>query len=233
MITQSGQHIQRIGGAAGTPTPQDIAIHSGRICRFGGAVWYPLLPHLIFVAMMVYRRKMKGNLIDSFGYEQAWRIARVNMIWGLLHDAHEVVTCDVPRPFKCDCMKREQNALDCRIVPAFLANDDISLIDFNLIKQCDDDAADIEATFFGINGYAEAELASYKTEKDDIHRDLQDMLLFQKIVSSRFNQNTVSAHSVGVQIFANCLQDIANRKGDLSQTDLTLGIFKAYGFLEF
>lgn len=48
MITHSGVHIQKIGGADGTPTAMDIAVHAGRICRFGGAVWYPLLPHLIF-----------------------------------------------------------------------------------------------------------------------------------------------------------------------------------------
>jgi hypothetical protein len=44
MITQSGVHIQTIGGAAGTPTAMDIAVHAGRLCRFGGSVWYPLLP---------------------------------------------------------------------------------------------------------------------------------------------------------------------------------------------
>jgi hypothetical protein len=32
MITYSGIHIQKIGGADGTPTPRDIAVHAGRIC---------------------------------------------------------------------------------------------------------------------------------------------------------------------------------------------------------
>lgn len=84
MITFSGQHIQRIDQTEhGTPTPIDIAVHAGRICRFGGAVWAPLLAHLMFVGLLAYKRSGK---IENF-------------IWGLLHDAHEVVTSDVPRPF--------------------------------------------------------------------------------------------------------------------------------------
>lgn len=33
-------------------------------------------------------------------------------LWALYHDAHEVLTSDVPRPFKCQCMKAAQRLFD-------------------------------------------------------------------------------------------------------------------------
>ena len=212
MITYSGQHIQKIGGEAGTPTPMDIAVHSGRICRFGGCVWYPLLPHLVFVGLMAYKRSNSP----------------LNMLWGFLHDAHEVATSDVPRPFKCDCMRVEQDAIDNRLCREFLDGWKHK-INFSLIKQCDHDACDIEAVELGVPGFAEIEMKHTKDyrNRSAIHRELEDVVLFQKIKASAFFGDTIrGADSVGVIRFANALTFAKAGK-----TDLFIDTVNSWGLL--
>lgn len=192
MITYSGVHVQTIGGECGTPTALDIAVHAGRLCRFGGAVWYPLLPHLIFVGLLAYRRS--GMLIQG--------------LWGFLHDAHECVTADVPRPFKCDCMRREQAAIDRRIVERFVGYEREPLIDYELIKRCDLDACDIEAVELGLPEYREVKARaadSYRAYQTDVHSDEVEIELLRQILAGPFYNNTTCANSLGVQVFAQAL----------------------------
>lgn len=196
MITYSGVHIQKIGGVEGTPTPEDIAVHAGRICRFGGAVWYPLLPHLVFVGLLAYKRT--GSL--------------VNLLWGFLHDAHEVATSDVPRPFKCDCMRTEQAAIDERLrlyyLPRFQP-------DYDLIKRCDDDACDIEAMQMHLPGFAQIEMEFTKDyrNRNKIHDDQGDQELFHKIMRSPFGStDTICGQaSSGVTAFEVALRYAEDR----------------------
>lgn len=193
MITHSGIHIQKIGGECGTPTTIDIAVHAGRICRFGGAVWYPLLPHLVFVGMMAYKRSGKFS----------------NLLWGFLHDAHEIVTSDVPKPFKCDCMRVEQDAIDERLLAMF--NLSRPQIDFDLIHECDVDACDIEAVELELAGYkaiAEAHAQGYGKYREAIHADTADRNLFRAIRNSPFYEDVVGGpHASGVWHFNAFLED--------------------------
>jgi hypothetical protein len=194
MITFSGIHVQKVGGASGTPTAIDIAVHAGRLCRFGGAIWHPLLPHLVFVGLLAYRRS--GSLS--------------NLLWGFLHDAHETVTGDVPRPFKCDCMRKEQSALDERILQRYMGLKLERLIDYKLINECDHDACDLEASELGLPNYKEIATAcatSYRrTRPEVIHSDSDDLSLFRRVLSSQFNKETIHADSSGVQAFASVLK---------------------------
>lgn len=193
MITHSGVHIQKVGGAEGTPTPTDIAVHAGRICRFGGAVWYPLLPHLVFVGLMAWRRSHKIE----------------NLVWGFLHDAHEAVTSDVPRPFKCDCMRTEQAAIDNRILLEWFTSNFISNIDWDLIHACDIDACDIEAVQLRLPGYAEVTKShgvQYDAMRPDLYADANDVWLFNAIQHSSFFYDTHLSDSHAVQTFANALR---------------------------
>lgn len=214
MITQSGVHIQTIGGASGTPSAQDIAVHAGRLCRFGGAVWYPLLPHLVLVGLMAYRRS--GS--------------RQNLLWGFLHDAHETVTGDVPRPFKCDCMRREQSALDVRILEQFVGYQSEPLIDYSLINECDHDACDLEAMALELPNYQEIATAcatSYRwTRPEIIHADTEDMTLFRRILRSPFNQDTIYCDSIGVQQFAHVLE-----LAQAGNQEAIIPMVKAWGLL--
>lgn len=213
MITQSGVHIQKIGGVAGIPTAMDIAVHSGRLTRFGGSVWSPLLAHLVFVGLLAYKRS--GSV--------------VNMIGGFVHDAHEVVTSDVPRPFKCDCMREEQKALDALIYP-FFCPIGLDGMDHDLIKQCDGDACDIEAVALGVPGYSQIEIEfadDYKGIKD-IHRDNGDLELFLRIKRSPFFIDTISGKSSpGVHNFAYIL-DLASK----GKYELIEKLIEGMGFLK-
>jgi len=195
MITQSGVHIQKQGGETGTPTAEDIAVHMGRICRYGGAVWYTLLPHSIFVGLMAYRRS--GDV--------------QNLVWGLLHDAHEVVTSDVPRPFKCQCMKDEQTFIDQRIYEKFCLHETFPTpINMALIKQCDKDALHIEAAELRLPGFAEIELKYAKDylNETEIYNGDEDRYLFQRIKNSVFHKNTIyGMESAGVRMFAEVLRE--------------------------
>lgn len=204
MITHSGIHIQKRGGAEGTPTAMDIAVHTGRICRFGGAVWYPLLPHLMFVGLMAYQRSR--NI--------------ANFAWGVLHDAHEAVTSDVPRPFKCACLKQEQEYLDTRILTAFVPSEWHDKIDYDLIHQCDKDACDIEAVYLELPGYSEKELGDkdgYGRHKDMIHADETDLAIFRRVLASPFMGLTIQPDSMGVQLFARLLNEIS--RNDVRQVE--------------
>jgi len=199
MITFSGVHIQKIGGVAGTPTPADIAVHSGRICRF---VWYTLLTHQIFVGMMAYHRSGSA----------------ANLIAGLIHDAHEIATADVPRPFKCDCMRVEQKALDQRIFPAFLSPEMLAEVDHDLIKECDQDACDIEAVILGVPGFAEIEMAyttSYRG-RTSVFDGKHETELLKSLLNSRFGHpsQVFGMDSQGVREYAIALQFAAAGRYD-------------------
>jgi hypothetical protein len=194
VITYSGIHVQKVGGADGTPTPTDIAVHAGRLCRFGGAVWYPLLPHLVFVGLLAYQR---SGSVD-------------NLLWGFLHDAHETITGDVPRPFKCDCMRTEQKAIDERLLPDYFGRNWVT-INFDLVKQCDIDACDIEAVELKLPNYKEITTSCAdngdKAYHHELHQDPDDIHLFRRILHSPFMESTLNGEvSNGVWKFANALQ---------------------------
>jgi len=199
MITFSGQHIQRIDQTEhGTPTPTDIAVHAGRICRFGGAVWAPLLAHLMFVGLLAYKRSGK---IENF-------------IWGLLHDAHEVVTSDVPRPFKCDCMRKEQDAIDIRLLKQYFPLPHQAVeIDFELIKQCDNDTCDIEAVELGLPNFADIEMTHTQDYRgrEAVHGDKSDVELFHRVALLFGRYDVVrGVDSNAVQIFRRTLEQALN-----------------------
>ncbi len=194
MITYSGVHIQKIGGAAGIPTPMDIAVQSGRTCRYGGSIWCPLLSHLIFVGLLAYKRS--GSIS--------------NMIWGFLHDAHEIATSDVPRPFKCDCMRIEQNAIDERLLDKYLPgwSDGYPSVDFDLIEECDHDTCDIEAVELKLPGFAELEIKHTKDYRNRkaIHTDAGDVALFHRIRTGYGGFEVVQGEASAAVIgFANVL----------------------------
>lgn len=201
MITHSGIHIQKKDDdVQGTPTLIDFGIHAGRICRFGGAIWEPLLTHLVFVGLMAYRRS--GKAIDA--------------LWGFMHDGHEIVTGEVPRPFKCDCMRAEQAYLDERIWRCHFSKIQ-EIPDFELIKRCDVDACDIEATVLNLKTYHEVTLVHgqkhYAKTREAIYADPADITLFGKLLESPFYIGTTDASSNGGWEFSMAL--LAAKMGDM------------------
>lgn len=185
MITYSGIHIQKIGGADGTPTARDCAVQAGRICRYAGAIWAPLLTHSVFTGLLLYKRT------GSIRYAVA----------GFLHDLHEVASGETPRPFKCDCIRREQAALDERIFSRFLDADDLEPIDAAVVKQADIDAGDIEAVYLCLPNYE-----NLQGEIRPLYTNMVDIRLFRDLCASPFYNGTISPHNRGVQVFTQWLK---------------------------
>lgn len=132
MITHSG--IRVAPGTEEMPTPVDLAVHMGRITRFGGAIWCPLLMHSVLVGELTWAAiRKKGGEFDF----QTWA-------WSLLHDGHETITGEIPRPWKTASMKDHQHRLDSLIAKAYRL--DCLKIDFALIKVCDERALILEGT---------------------------------------------------------------------------------------
>jgi len=142
MITFSGVRVAP--DTATVPTPMDIAVAMARITRYGGAIWSPLLAHSVLVAELTWR-KLAAQGAD-FDFE--------TFCWSLLHDAHEVVTGEIPRPWKTKDMKDHQHQLDARL--SLLYNINPVAVDFDLVKTCDERALIIEAVGLGLPGFKEA-----------------------------------------------------------------------------
>lgn len=102
-----------------SPDAVSIAVHMGRITRYGGAIWCPLIFHSLLVA----------GLIPDDASDSVWAAA-------LLHDACETVSGEIPFPWKTGA----QRDIEAAIAPVvFLEFNCASLSDSDiaLIKQCD------------------------------------------------------------------------------------------------
>ena len=99
--------------------PQRVAFALWRINRFGGQVdGCEVLGHSLRVCR---------ELPSTAGYA-----AR---IWALLHDAHEVITGDLVRPFKSVRLTRAQAEIDAAIQARFCPS--ITLEDIELVRAAD------------------------------------------------------------------------------------------------
>lgn len=142
MITFSG--IRVAPDAIAVPNPIDIAVAMARITRFGGAIWTPLLAHTVLVGELCWRALAARGA--DFDFE--------TFAWSLLHDAHEVVTGEIPRPWKSKDMKGHQHNLDARIGLLYHVNP-VS-VDYELVKKCDERSLLIEATVLNLPGFRES-----------------------------------------------------------------------------
>lgn len=140
MITFSG--IRIVPGTKTVPTPMDIAVQMGRITRFGGAVWSPLLMHSVLVAELTWRH-LAAKKSEDFDFQ--------TFCWALLHDAHEVVTGEVPRPWKGREMKDRQHELDFEISAAYKV--DLLKADTRIVKAMDERALLLEAMELSLPGF--------------------------------------------------------------------------------
>jgi len=156
MLTHTGIKILPLNDTA--PSPVDLAVHMGRLCLYGGAIWFNLLSHSILVSWLV------RSLAPSFE----------NWAWALLHDAHETVTGDVPHPWKTDDMRERQKVLDLRIASYYKI--DRRLVSPAAIKQADLLATSYAAYALGLRGYSQLQKEKLPTEcatePDESTRDL-------------------------------------------------------------
>lgn len=105
MITYSGAIVTIENEES--PTIVDMAVHLGQIPRFGGAcrTWWTVLHHVLACEEFVWEYFATASI--DFKEQLAMHV--------LLHDAHEAITMDVPKTWKTEEVKRQQENLDRRI----------------------------------------------------------------------------------------------------------------------
>jgi hypothetical protein len=146
VITHSGIWVTPTTGLV--PSPLDIAVHSGRITRYAGALWSPLLAHMVFVAEITWSELMMRTGpggCPNFDYP-TWA-------WSLLHDAHETFMGEIPRRWKLPERKAQEKEADRRIAAAYGLLG--SVIDHALIKEADERALLAEAVTLKLPGFPE------------------------------------------------------------------------------
>lgn len=129
MLTNSGLSI--CPSELALPTPHDLAIQMGRITRYGGAIWCPLLFHSLFVARMVAE---DADVMTT--------------TWALFHDAHEIVLGEIPHPWKC-CDTRRRYEQDMDEVFRLAVGLTLTDVDDTVIKHADRKAVHIERLVLG------------------------------------------------------------------------------------
>jgi len=95
---------QRIGRDLSGLEPIDVALTLGRLPRWRGAAnWWTVLQHSLLVE----------DLLSHNGQPPAV------LAWGLLHDAHEWFTGDVPRPLVTPALVQVQDEIDLLLAQRF------------------------------------------------------------------------------------------------------------------
>lgn len=108
MQTANGKRVNLEHDIGFSPNLTDIAVQLSHLNRYcGGTVRpYSVAEHSIFVSRLCQER---------YGVDEA--------LWGLLHDAHEMITGDIPSPVKrildSDALRDLENDIDFRIARKF------------------------------------------------------------------------------------------------------------------
>lgn len=110
-ITYTGNEVNPSNDKS--PHLADIAVQLGRIVRFAGGLdpWWSVLHHLTVCKEILRYEKKYHELTD-----EGQKLAQLHI---LLHDAHEMVTSDIPKPWKCQGNRDAQENIDVRIFAHF------------------------------------------------------------------------------------------------------------------
>ncbi len=198
MLTHTGQMVLKDNLTA--PTITDIAIHTGKIVRFGGAVsgFWTVLHHL-FVCHDLGLQFAKAH---NFSTPRTLYL----LIDLLLHDAHEAITSDVPSTWKPSVMQDLQRDLDHRIYNSLGLRQ--SNLDAHVVKQID-----------ALSLRAEAHTICPDHFKAAPHF-AGDLTLEDRMVVSRIAEkyatpgDTIGANSPGVIKYIHILNEYISFKSD-------------------
>ena len=124
------------------PSSLEIAIVSGRICRYAGNLPCSLLTHIMVGARVVWRlmeQKTEEERSQTFS-------------WWMLHDAHEVITRDFV-PHKCPKVVAWQAAIDEEVAATFRISS--ALVDMIAVHDADLYSRSLEANHYGTEKFKE------------------------------------------------------------------------------
>jgi hypothetical protein len=156
LTTMNGAVITK---ESGVPTLTDMAYALSRQPRWAGHTegWWSLADHSVFVAQM------------------AGDDARLALA-GLLHDAHEALTGDVPTPFKSDELREVQKTFDRRIFDAYFPGGYAAALPYlEKIKALDARCIYAEAMVIGPYSTRDAAIIAERYGKTPNDRDVKAM----------------------------------------------------------
>lgn len=133
---------QQSPGETRVPSSLEIAIVSGRICRYAGNLPCSLLTHVMVGARVVWglmRQRTKEERLQTFS-------------WWMLHDAHEVITGDFV-PHKCDEVSEWQAQIDRAL--SLVYRIPMELVDMVVVHDADLYSRALEAGFYGTEKFKE------------------------------------------------------------------------------
>lgn len=162
-FTYTGRHVTPAGSE--TPSLMDIAVGLSRQPRFAGQGrrWFSVLDHSLFCVELAKRDDRSPRLQLAM----------------LVHDGHEAITSDIPKPWKSASMGYAQEDLDIRIMEAYFPGGIGGYRELNaMVKWFDRRALVAEARVIGPPVSAERILDAFgitETVLDDV-QVLEDLL---------------------------------------------------------
>lgn len=134
MIDMSGFHHSPEN--VRVPSPREIAIVLGRLCRYAGNLPCSVLSHVMIGAPLVWGR-VRGGPRDT---------AKMTFAWWMLHDAHEAVTGDFAS-HKSEDVEAWQEIIDHAIAEKYQI--DFAEVQWSIIKEVDLLTRYLEAEHYG------------------------------------------------------------------------------------
>lgn len=134
-----------------TPSPLEIAIVTGRICRYAGNLPCSLLTHIMVGARLVWymmRAELEEARLETF-------------CWWMLHDSHEVITGDFVFEHT-EAMLKWQAEIDAATAAVYGINP--MLVDEDVIHKVDLYCRWLEAHHYGSKAFIATHDAHYKHE---------------------------------------------------------------------
>lgn len=202
MLTATGTRITPDN--ENVPSPYDIAVGMGRICRYGGAIWVSLLAHSVLVGELVRRALNAENVLEAD--LETWA-------WALLHDAHEVVMGEIPRPWKTSARKVQEASFDVRLAGAFGL--ELDGVHREIIHQADDLALRCEAVVMALPEFQRHHAEGLGLDRFPMPAD-EELAIMRSIASSGLNRPILCTYERAgeVMAFAEVLELIKARRLD-------------------
>lgn len=174
ILTRSGREVTL---HSGVPTITDLAYALAGQSRFAGHLnrWWSIAHHSMFVS----------QLAPTAGPEVA--------LYGLLHDAHEAITSDVPSPFKPTTLREMQKVLDMRILDSYYPGGFLKAMDMKqFVSDLDVRALRAEARVFGPEILRETGAMTHYFDAEPPAKDIQNLMEF----AAKFSQERSSVENM-------------------------------------
>lgn len=196
-----------------TPSSLEIAIVSGRICRYAGNLPCTLLTHIMVGARLVWymmRSRPSDARLETFA-------------WWMLHDTHETITGDFVFEHS-EAMLKWQDEIDAAIAAVYGINP--MLVEAEIIREADLFSRWLEAKHYGSDKFFETMVEHYDHPIPPPEMERKTVGIFRspfgKMSGCALDENNTGVASLHpVSVYAGILDNIlrGNKKGAVEYYD--------------